>query len=122
MKANQYGKIVTIASIAAFAGFESSSIYCATKGALVAMTRELALELGKYRINVNAIAPGVIATAMSEDILKNDQAKNALLQKIPYGRIGTPEDIANAAAFLASDDSDYITGDTVVVDGGWLTQ
>ena len=85
------------------------------------MTRELALDLGKYKINVNAIAPGVIETPMTKDLLEDEKIKSALLEKVPYGRIGKPEDIANAVAFLVSDESEYITGHTLVVDGGWLT-
>jgi NAD(P)-dependent dehydrogenase (short-subunit alcohol dehydrogenase family) len=121
MKEKNYGKIVTIASIAGFVGFAQSSIYCATKGALVNMTRELALDLGKNNINVNGIAPGVIDTPMTKDMLEDEQTKNGLMMNIPYGRIGKPEDIANAVAFLASDEAEYITGQTLAVDGGWLT-
>jgi NAD(P)-dependent dehydrogenase (short-subunit alcohol dehydrogenase family) len=122
MKQQNYGKIVTIASIAGFVGFDVSSVYCATKGGLIAMTKELAMELGQYKINVNAVAPGVIATDMTKDILSNEKVKEALLSKIPYGRVGEPNDIANAVAFLASDEAEYITGHTLVVDGGWITK
>jgi len=122
MKANNYGKIINIASIAGFVGFDLSSVYCATKGAIITMTKELALELGKNKINVNAVAPGVIATDMTKDMLANEKIKSVLLSKIPYGRIGKPEDIASAVAFLSSDESEYITGQTLAVDGGWLTQ
>lgn len=120
MKRNNYGKIINIASIAGFIGFELSSIYCATKGALLNLTKELALELGKYRINVNCVAPGVIETAMTEDFLRDEDLKKGFLERIPYGRIGQPDDIARTVIFLASDESEYITGHTVVVDGGWL--
>jgi glucose 1-dehydrogenase len=85
------------------------------------MTKELALNLGRYHINVNAIAPGVIETPMSAGLLQDEAAKQQILQKVPYGRIGTPADIANGAAFLASDDSEYITGAVLVIDGGWLS-
>lgn len=121
MKSRNYGKIINIASIAGFVGFDLASVYCATKGALIAMTKELAMELGKYKINVNAVAPGVIATDMTKDMLTDENTKSALLSKIPYGRTGRPEDIASAVAFLASDESEYITGHTLTVDGGWLT-
>ena len=120
MKKQNYGKIINIASIAGFVGFELSSIYCAAKGALVNITRELAMELGKYRINVNAVAPGVIATDMTKKMLADEQIRSVLLSKIPYGRVGQPEDIANAVCFLAGDEAEYITGQTIVVDGGWL--
>jgi 3-oxoacyl-[acyl-carrier protein] reductase len=121
MKKNHYGKIVNIASIAGFVGFPSSALHSATKGALIAVTRDLALNYAKYRINVNAIAPGVIETPMTADILHNEAGKAALLRNIPYGRIGRPEDISNGVAFLLSDDSEYVTGQTLVVDGGWIS-
>jgi NAD(P)-dependent dehydrogenase (short-subunit alcohol dehydrogenase family) len=121
MKRNNYGKIVNIASIAGFVGFPSSALHSATKGALVAITRDLALNYAKYRINVNAIAPGIIETPMTADILQNEAERTALLRNIPYGRIGRPADIANGVAFLLSDDSEYITGQTLVIDGGWIS-
>jgi len=121
MKEQKKGKIVNIASIAGFVGFDLSSVYCAAKGGVVNMTRGLALDLGKYKINVNAVAPGVIDTDMTNDMLTDENVKTALLSKIPYGRVGKPDDIANAVAFLASNESEYITGHTIVVDGGWIT-
>jgi len=120
MKAQNCGKIVYTTSIAGFVGFEKASVYCATKGALIAITKELALDLGKYKINVNAVAPGVIATDMTKDMLEQEEIKSALMTNIPYGRIGKPEDIANTVAFLCSEESEYITGCTIPVDGGWL--
>ena len=115
------GKIINIASIAGQVGFADSSAYCASKGAVINITRELALELAQYKINVNAIGPGVIETDMTKDLLEDKATKETLLANIPLSRIGKPEDIANAALFLASDNSDYITGITLFVDGGWLT-
>ncbi len=122
MKSQNYGKIVNTASVAGFVGFEMASVYCATKGAIIAMTKELALELGKYKINVNAVAPGVIATDMTKDMLAQEEVKSGLMANIPYGRIGKPEDIANTVAFLCSEEGEYITGHTIPVDGGWLTR
>jgi NAD(P)-dependent dehydrogenase (short-subunit alcohol dehydrogenase family) len=121
MKKRKYGKIVNIASIAGFVGFDSASIYCATKGGIVNLTRELASEVGKYGINVNAVAPGLIKTDMTKDFFSDKKTKEALLSKIPYGRAGRPEDIASAVSFLVKDESEYITGHTLVVEGGWLT-
>jgi len=115
------GKIINITSIAGQVGFANSSAYCASKGAIINITRELALELAQYKINVNAIGPGVIETAMTKDLLKDEATKETLLANIPLNRIGKPEDIANAALFLASNNADYITGITLFVDGGWLT-
>lgn len=122
MKENKYGKIVNIASIAGLVGFDLSSIYCASKGALVNLTRELALELGSSKINVNAVAPGVIETEMTKDMLSDEETKKFLLSSIPYGRVGKPEDIASVVSFLCSDESEYITGQILAVDGGWLTK
>jgi len=120
MKRNHYGKIVSIASIAGFVGFPSSALHSATKGALVAVTRDLALNYAKYRINVNAIAPGIIETPMTAELLKDKAERTALLGNIPYGRVGNTADIANGVAFLVSDESEYITGQTLVIDGGWI--
>jgi NAD(P)-dependent dehydrogenase (short-subunit alcohol dehydrogenase family) len=79
------------------------------------------MELSPHNINVNAIAPGIIATKMTEDMLKDKKTKKDLLANTPLGRVGQPEEIGKAAVFLASDDSNFITGHTLVVDGGWLT-
>jgi len=121
MKRNNYGKIVNIASIAGFVGFPLSALHAATKGALVALSRDLALDYGKYRININAIAPGVIETPLTANALQNETYRAVLLRHIPYGRIGRPEDVVNGVVFLASDESEYITGQTLVIDGGWIS-
>ncbi len=116
------GKIISIASIAGEVGFRGSSAYCASKAGIVNLTKELALELAPKNINVNAIAPGVIKTKMTESMLADKKQRKALMNNIPFNRVGEPEDIGKAALFLASSDSDYITGHTLVVDGGWLAQ
>jgi NAD(P)-dependent dehydrogenase (short-subunit alcohol dehydrogenase family) len=115
------GKIISVASIAGEVGFMNNSAYCASKAGIINLTRELALELSPHNINVNAIAPGVIATKMTEDMLKDKKTKEVLLTSTPLGRVGQPEEIGKAVVFLASDDSNFITGHTLVVDGGWLT-
>lgn len=115
------GKIISVASIAGEVGFMNTSAYCASKAGIINLTRELALELSPQNINVNAIAPGVIATKMTENMLKDKKTKEILLASTPLGRVGQPEEIGKAAVFLASDDSNFITGHTLVVDGGWLT-
>jgi NAD(P)-dependent dehydrogenase (short-subunit alcohol dehydrogenase family) len=122
MMKQKSGKIVSIASIAGKVGFMNTSAYCASKGGVINFTRELAIELSPYNINVNAVAPGIILTKMTEDMLKDKQMKEGLLANIPLGRIGNPEDIGKAVVFLASEDSSYVTGHTLVVDGGWLTK
>ena len=110
------GKIVNISSIAAFVGFEGLVHYCASKGGINAMIRALALELAPKKINVNAVAPGAIDTPGAAS--SSEQVKQTIAA-IPWARMGTPEDIANAVTFLASGKADYITGQTIIVDGGW---
>ena len=116
------GKIISIASIAGFIGFDTISDYCASKGGIVTMTKEFALELAKYNINVNAIGPGVIKTKMTAPLLGDKKAKAGLLAQTPLGRFGMPKDIGKAAVYLASDDANFVTGHTLVVDGGWLSR
>ncbi|MFH0864402.1 MAG: 3-oxoacyl-ACP reductase family protein [Candidatus Gottesmanbacteria bacterium] len=124
VKQGSGGKIINIASIASGQvgiSFPSIAHYCASKGGVIAMTEAMALELGKHKINVNAIAPGAIDTDMAKVSLMDKQALQAMLMRIPKGRIGRPQDIGAMAVFLASDESDYCTGATFYVDGGWLT-
>jgi NAD(P)-dependent dehydrogenase (short-subunit alcohol dehydrogenase family) len=112
------GKIVNIASIAGVQAIPWSAAYCAAKAGVVNLTRSMALDYGKYGICVNALAPGTIVTPMSQYKLDKPEVREFLLQAIPLGRLGQPEDIARPAVFLASSDSDFITGQTLVVDGG----
>jgi NAD(P)-dependent dehydrogenase (short-subunit alcohol dehydrogenase family) len=113
------GKIVNIASIAGIIGYENLSAYCASKGGIIAMTRSLALEFAPKKINVNCICPGAIKTGMTKAIEENEMMLKQILLSIPAGLMGDPIDIANAALYLASDESDYVTGASIVVDGGW---
>jgi NAD(P)-dependent dehydrogenase (short-subunit alcohol dehydrogenase family) len=112
------GKIVNISSIASLVGFEGLTHYCASKGGVNGMVRAMALELAHKKINVNAVAPGAIQTPGAGGTLDSDAMKQTI-SAIPWQRVGQPEDIANAVVFLASKKSDYITGQVVVVDGGW---
>lgn len=116
-------KIINIASIASGGvgvGFSHIAHYTASKGGVVALTENMALDLAQKGINVNAIAPGVIETDMTKGMLSDEKVKAGLLMRVPKGRVGKPEDIGAAAAFLASDEADYITGAVIYVDGGWL--
>jgi NAD(P)-dependent dehydrogenase (short-subunit alcohol dehydrogenase family) len=114
-------KIVNISSIASIIGFPGLTHYCATKGAVNALTRAAALEFAPMKITVNVVAPGAIDTPGAGGAM-DENAKAALAQNIPMKRWGTPADIAAATVFLASDGADYITGQVIVVDGGWTVQ
>jgi NAD(P)-dependent dehydrogenase (short-subunit alcohol dehydrogenase family) len=112
------GKIVNIASIAGVQAIPWSAAYCAAKAGVVNLTRSMALDYGKHGIHVNAIAPGTIATPMSQYKLEMPEVKDFLIKAIPLGRFGSPDDIAGPAVFLSSSDSDFITGHVLLVDGG----
>ncbi len=120
---NSGAKIINMASIASGGiGIGSARIshYVASKGGVVALTEAMAVDLASKGINVNAIAPGMIETDLIQPLLADEKFKAATMAKIPKGRLGKPEDIGVAAAFLASDEADYITGIVLYVDGGWL--
>ncbi|WIW89434.1 SDR family NAD(P)-dependent oxidoreductase [Sphingobium sp. V4] len=114
------GAIVNIASTAALLTTGVFAAYCASKGAVVAMTRSLAVELGPSGVRVNAIAPGLIATPMSARLRDKPEMLAPIMTRIPLGQVGEPIDIAEAAAFLASDRARWITGVVLAVDGGLL--
>jgi 3-oxoacyl-[acyl-carrier protein] reductase len=123
MAKQKSGVIVNIASIAmgqVGMGFVALAHYCASKGGIVGMTEALALELAPYGIRVNAIAPGAIDTPMIASVQTDPKALESTLSQIPLGRIGKAEEVSNLVLFLASDDSSYMTGDAVVIDGGWV--
>jgi len=117
---NRSGRIINISSVHEELPFPHFSTYCASKGALKMLCRDLAIELGPLGITVNNIAPGAIETPINTALLHNPQLLSLLESKIPLGRLGKPEDVSGLAAFLASDDASYITGATFVVDGGLL--
>ena len=116
MLKSKKGKIINITSIVGHTGNIGQSNYTASKAGVVAMSKSLALEYGKKNINVNCISPGFISTEMTDKI--NDDYKEVLKSKIPMNRFGTPNDIANTVIFLCSKLSDYITGETIHVNGG----
>ena len=116
MLRNKAGKIINITSVVGHTGNAGQANYAASKAGIVAMSKSLAIEYGKKNINVNCISPGFIATAMTDQI--DEKHKDAIIAKIPSGRLGKPSDVANAVTFLSSDQSDYINGETIHVNGG----
>ena len=116
MLKNKSGKIINITSVVGHTGNVGQANYTASKAGIVAMSKSLAIEYAKKNINVNCISPGFISTAMTDQI--DEKFKEKIIAKIPSNRLGKPEDIANAVNFLSSDQSDYINGETLHVNGG----
>ncbi|MBD1577511.1 2-dehydro-3-deoxy-D-gluconate 5-dehydrogenase KduD [Vibrio sp. S11_S32] len=126
--ANQYikqdtgGKIINIASMLSFQGGVRVPSYTASKSAVMGITRAMANEWAKHGINVNAIAPGYMATNNTAALLADEERSKAILDRIPADRWGTPADVAGPCVFLASDAASYVNGYTIAVDGGWLAR
>ena len=116
MLKNKNGKIINITSIVGHTGNLGQANYSASKAGIVAFSKSLAIEYAKKNININCVSPGFIKTAMTDKI--NEEFKKNLIGKIPSGKLGTGEDVSNCVAFLASDMSDYINGETIHVNGG----
>ena len=116
MLKNKSGKIVNITSVVGHTGNLGQANYTASKAGIIAMSKSLAIEYAKKNININCISPGFIKTAMTDKL--DDKFKETIISKIPSSRLGEPEDVANAVIFLASDQSDYISGETLHVNGG----
>ena len=116
MLKNKYGKIINITSVVGHTGNLGQANYTASKAGIVAMSKSLAIEYAKKNININCISPGFIKTEMTDKI--EEKFKEAIISKIPSSRLGEPEDVANAVLFLASDQSNYINGETIHVNGG----
>jgi len=116
MLKNKRGKIINITSVVGHTGNLGQTNYTASKAGIIAMSKSLAIEYAKKNININCISPGFIKTAMTDKI--EDKFKEIIISKIPSARLGEPEDIANAVLFLASNQSDYINGETLHVNGG----
>jgi 2-deoxy-D-gluconate 3-dehydrogenase len=114
------GKIINIASLLSFQGGITVPAYAASKGAVAQLTKALANEWAKHKINVNAIAPGYMRTSNTAALQADENRNRQILERIPAGRWGEPEDLAGAAVFLSSAASDYVHGHILVVDGGWL--
>lgn len=118
MMKNRYGRIINISSVVGHMGNAGQTNYSATKAGIAGFTKSLAQEIGNRGITVNCVAPGFIDTDMTRAL--TEEQRNLLLGHIPLSRLGSPKDVANAVAFLASDDSGYITGETIHVNGGML--
>jgi len=114
------GKVINISSVHEELPFPHFATYCASKGGLKMLTRDLAVELAPLGININNVAPGAIETPINTQLLNDPEKLGALLKNIPLGRLGKPNDVASVVAFLASAESDYVTGSTFFVDGGLL--
>jgi len=123
MKKQGGGVIVNIASVAMGQqgiGFPNIAHYCASKGGIAALTEALAVELAQFNIRVNCVAPGLIETPMIETVKSDAKTFEAMLAQLPLHRVGKPEEVSELVAFLASENSSYMTGSVVVIDGGWL--
>lgn len=126
MLAQGAGSIINIGSVAAFVGFESDAAYCASKGAVLALTRQMALDFAPHGIRVNCISPGFVETEMMRTFVDSHPDPEATERDIvalhPIGRMGTSDEVAAVAAFLASDDASFVTGESIAVDGGLLAR
>lgn len=120
IKQKNGGVIINIASVASIKGFKNLAHYCASKAGIEALTRVMAIELAPYNIRVIAVSPGRINTAMDDTLTQKSKIKEKILSEIPLRRIGEPEEVAKLVAFLSSPQASYLTGTTIIIDGGWL--
>ena len=120
MIANGYGRIINIASLSTYVSLYEVAAYSASKAAVASLTKSLALEWSKLGVNVNAIAPGVFRTALNQKLLDESERGREFLMRTPMGRFGQVEELAGAAIFLASESASFVTGEVLVVDGGFL--
>ena len=120
MIANGYGRIINIASLSTYVSLFEVAAYSASKAAVASLTKSLAIEWAKNGVNVNAIAPGVFRTALNEKLLDESERGREFLTRTPMGRFGSVDELAGAAVFLASEAASYVTGEVMVVDGGFL--
>ncbi|MBO8173556.1 MAG: glucose 1-dehydrogenase [Bacillaceae bacterium] len=119
MVSRKKGKIINMSSQMALVGYQNRSAYAASKAGLSQLTRQLAIEWAPYHINVNAVAPTFVETPLTRPMLENEAFRQEVINRIPLGRVGKTEDLFGAVLYLASEASDMVTGQTLVVDGGW---
>ena len=122
MKEQQYGRVINVSSMLGLVALPERAAYSSSKGGLIQLTKVLALEWATHNITVNALCPGPIATELNNIVMNNPQANQFFLDHIALGRWGRPEELGGAIIFLASDASSFMTGATLVVDGGWTAQ
>ena len=122
MKKKGYGKIINIASMCSYFGGQTVPAYSASKGGVMQLTKALSNDWAKFGINVNAVAPGYMATDMTEGVRTNEKRYKDISDRIPMGRWGTPEDMKGITVFLSSKASDYLCGAIIPVDGGYLSK
>ncbi len=120
MEKQKSGKILNIGSLGSAIGLAESAVYCGTKSGILGITRTMAIELAKSNVQVNAIGPGYFRTPMTEPFFQDPEHKKWIEERIPAGRVGTAEDLLGAVIFLCSSASNYMTGQIIYVDGGWL--
>ncbi len=116
MMRRRWGRIIGISSVVGFTGNPGQGNYTASKAGMVGMIKSVAAEYARRNITANCIAPGIIASAMTDKL--NDKQREAIMSRVPMGRLGTPQDIAAAAVYLASEEAAYVTGQTIHVNGG----
>lgn len=122
MIAQGRGRVIFVSSISGMVGIPGQPAYCSTKGAVINLVRTLAVEWAPHGVTVNSIAPCFVETALTHDRLQREEFRNWVVSSIPVGRLGLPEDMANAAVFLASDEAAMVTGVSLPVDGGWTAR